>query len=1096
MDIPREREGGKKAPRSLPIDPAEMFARLQNSPIGQRMMLALALPIAGFLVLALWVVMDQQRVADGMRHLHAMTHLATRVSGLVHEIQRERGLSAAFLSSDGRDFGEMQKERHASTDGQALLFSQALEQLPTERFEPRLIERVAQVRGDLLNLPTWRQEAAQLQVATQMQSARYSALIDALLGIVREMHLMGNGAELSRAIYAYVNLMQAKEMAGMERALGATYFSAPQEDVSGRQVSLGWAERQSHFLEQFRFFAVREQAELLQHLLASDNLAEIEHLRASVFMRSPGKALRTAKMVSHWIDLTSWKMDQMKRVEDRVSQDLLDATLRAQEAAERMVWWSGGATLVALVLTLWIAGALARGIIYPIRRLTTAMNRLAAPDARVDAVQVTDHERGDEMGDMARATIVFRDNLVRIAQAEERLKHALIQRLHHKALGSIAQGVVIVDANDRATFVNAAMCAITGYLEEDVLGRPPGFLWTDPQGRNTLWDSAGAPCTLQGKRSDGQLFWYEATVNPVAGSQGEATHRVVVLRDITESRRIEQEMRIAATAFESLHGMIVTDAHGIILRVNRAFTRMTGYMPEEVIGRTPAMFKSGHHDDDFYVSMWQSLADRGAWFGEIWDRRKNGEVYPLLQSISAVRGDDGQVTHYVAAFSDISERKEAEEKIRHLAFYDPLTRLPNRRLLLDRLQQAMVLGERTGNHGALLFIDLDEFKSLNDTLGHDVGDLLLVEVARRLQEAIRASDTAARLGGDEFVVMLEELSADASEAAEQARRVGEKVLVTLNQPYHLAGHELRSTPSIGLTLFEGRKATIDELMRQADLAMYQSKSAGRNALHFFDPQMQAAVFQRVQLDNDLRSSLEQGDFRLHYQPQVDIHGKVVGAEALLRWHHPRRGMVLPGEFIALAEETGFILPLGQWVLETACQQLVEWSEDETTAAWTLSVNVSARQFHEPEFVESVLKRLRTTGAQPSRLRLELTESLMLRDVEEVIAKMEQLKAHGIGFALDDFGTGYSSLTYLRRLPLDSLKIDRSFVRDILTDPNVAAIARSIVVLARDLGLTVVADGVEQTGQFEFLVGQGCGGYQGYLFGRPVPAQELRASASS
>ena len=404
----------------------------------------------------------------------------------------------------------------------------------------------------------------------------------------------------------------------------------------------------------------------------------------------------------------------------------------------------------------------------------------------------------------------------------------------------------------------------------------------------------------------------------------------------------------------------------------------------------------------------------------------------------------------------------------------------------------MVLGERTGNHGALLFIDLDQFKSLNDTLGHDVGDLLLIEVARRLQEAVRASDTAARLGGDEFVVMLEELDKDASEAAEQARLVGEKVLSTLNQPYHLAGHELRSTPS----MFEGRRATIDELMRQADLAMYQSKSAGRNALHFFDPQMQAAVLQRVQLDTDLRNSLEQGDFRLHYQPQVDANGKVIGAEALLRWQHPRRGTVLPGEFIPLSEETGFILPLGQWVLQAACEQLAQWAGDEAMAGLTLAVNVSARQFHQPEFAESVLEVLRTTGANPARLRLELTESLLLDDVESVIAKMVQLKAHGIGFALDDFGTGYSSLTYLRRLPLDLLKIDRSFVRDILTDPNVAAIARTIVALAHSLGLTVVAEGVEQPGQFEFLVDQGCSGYQGYLFGRPVPAQELQASRQS
>lgn len=1072
------------------IDQAVMQVRLQNTPIGQRMALALALPIAGFLFFALWVLAGQQRIANDMRNLRELAELATTVSGLVHEIQRERGMAAAFLGSGGQDFAEVQTARHAYTDAQLSNFHQALDQLVTERFDRRLHWRIADARAQLGQLASWRREAAQLQVTPEVQSARYSAVIYTLIGIVQEMHLLGSGSEMSRAIYAYVNLMQAKELAGMERALGAAYFSSPRVDAVSRQVFVGLTDRQAHFLEQFRFFAARAQAEFLEQALADIKAAEIERMRGIVFRRLPNRQTDSSKNTAHWFEVMSWKIDQIKRVEDHMAQDLIEATHGAEMAAKQTLLWSGGAALVALALTLMFAGALARGIIYPIRRITDAMNRLAAPDASVGTVEVADHERGDEIGEMARATLVFRDNLIRIAQAEERLKNAVILRLHHKALGSISQGVLIVDVQGNATFVNAALCAITGYSEGEILGHPPDFLWTDADGRTTLWDSAGAPCTLPGKRRDGEPFWFEATVSPVLDSQGEATHRVVVLRDITENRRIEQEMRIAATAFESLHGMIVTDANGIILRVNRAFTRMTGYRPEEVIGHTPAMFKSGRHDAAFYVGMWQSLADRGAWFGEIWDRRKNGDVYPLLQSISAVRGDDGQVTHYVAAFSDISERKEAEEKIRHLAFYDPLTRLPNRRLLLDRLQQAMVLGERTGNHGALLFIDLDQFKSLNDTLGHDVGDLLLIEVARRLQEAIRASDTAARLGGDEFVVMLEELSSDAGEAAEQARLVGEKVLTTLNQPYHLAGHELRSTPSIGLTLFEGRRATIDELMRQADLAMYQSKSAGRNALHFFDPQMQAAVLQRVQLDTDLRNSLEQGDFHLHYQPQVDAQGRVIGAEALLRWQHPRRGTVLPGDFIPLAEETGFILPLGQWVLETACRQLAQWAGSEAMAGLTLSVNVSARQFHQPEFAESVLEVLRTTGANPARLRLELTESLMLNDVESVIAKMVQLKAHGIGFALDDFGTGYSSLTYLRRLPLDLLKIDRSFVRDILTDPNVAAIARTIVALAHSLGLTVVAEGIEEAGQFEFLVDQGCGGYQGYLFGRPVPAQDL------
>ena len=385
---------------------------------------------------------------------------------------------------------------------------------------------------------------------------------------------------------------------------------------------------------------------------------------------------------------------------------------------------------------------------------------------------------------------------------------------------------------------------------------------------------------------------------------------------------------------------------------------------------------------------------------------------------------------------------------------------------------------------------------MNDTLGHDVGDLLLIEVARRLQESIRASDTAARLGGDEFVVMLEELAHDATEAAEQARVVAEKVLAALNQTYLLAGHALRSTPSIGVTMFHGLAATTDDLLRQADLAMYQSKSAGRNALCFFDPQMQAVVSERLQLDADLRTSLEEGHFRLHFQAQVDGQGRMTGAEALLRWEHPQRGMVLPGDFIPLAEETGFILPLGDWVLETACQELAQWAASPATAGLSMSVNVSARQFQQPTFVEGVLAVLQSTGANPLRLRLELTESLLLSDAEGAIAKMLELKSHGIGFALDDFGTGYSSLAYLRRLPLDLLKIDRAFVHDILTDPNVAAIARAIVALAHSLGLTVVAEGVEQQGQFDYLVEQGCTGYQGYLFGRPVPAQQLLLSRSS
>jgi diguanylate cyclase (GGDEF)-like protein len=484
--------------------------------------------------------------------------------------------------------------------------------------------------------------------------------------------------------------------------------------------------------------------------------------------------------------------------------------------------------------------------------------------------------------------------------------------------------------------------------------------------------------------------------------------------------------------------------------------------------------------------MWQTLRRDGYWQGEIWNRRKNGEIYPEWLTITAVKNESGAITHHVAAFSDITQRKAAEEEIKHLAFYDPLTRLPNRRLLLDRLHQALAAGARSRRYGALLFIDLDNFKNLNDTLGHDMGDRLLQQVSLRLEECVREEDTVARLGGDEFVVMLEDLSEQTEEAATQAEAVGEKIIASLNRTYPLGEQAHHSTPSIGVTLFLGREAAIDDLLKRADLAMYRAKAAGRNTLRFFDPEMQAAVTAHSALETDLREALRSDQFVLHYQPQVDDTGRMIGAEALVRWQHPQRGLVAPDEFIPLAEETGLILPLGDWVLRTACTHLAAWSTHLETAGLVLAVNVSARQFRQNDFVAQVLGALAAAGADPQRLELELTESLLLDDVENTIAKMNALKAEGVSFSLDDFGTGYSSLAYLKRLPLNQLKIDRSFVRDITTDSNDAVIARTIVALGQSLGLTVIAEGVETEAQREFLVANNCHAFQGYLFGRPEP----------
>lgn len=591
------------------------------------------------------------------------------------------------------------------------------------------------------------------------------------------------------------------------------------------------------------------------------------------------------------------------------------------------------------------------------------------------------------------------------------------------------------------------------------------------------------------KFDDGAVRWLFGDALPQREADGSVLWHGFIT-DISERKRAEEQLRIAASAFESQAGMMIVDANGVILRVNRAFTETTGYSAEETVGQTPRLLKSGRHDPAFYAAMWESILRTGSWQGEIWDRRKNGEIYPKWLTINAVKDADGAVSHYVGMHADISQRKAAEEEIRHLAFYDPLTQLPNRRLMQDRLRQALASSSRTGRVGALFLIDLDNFKSLNDTLGHDKGDQLLQQVAQRLVGCIREGDSVARLGGDEFVVLLEELSADPLEAGTQVETIGGKILATLNQTYLLADFAYHSTSSMGVSLFSGQRKGLDELLKQADLAMYQAKAAGRNRLRFFDPDMQAVVNARAALEADLRAGLENGQFLLYYQPQVSAEGRLMGAEMLLRWQHPERGLVSPDEFIPLAEETGLILPLGSWVLETACVQLVAWASRPDTAYLTLAVNVSAHQFRHPNFAEQTLALLDHTGANPQKLKLELTESLLLDDVEDTIAKMTTLKDRGVGFSLDDFGTGYSSLSYLKRLPLYQLKIDRSFVRDILTDPHDAAIARTIVALGQSLGLAVIAEGVETEGQRDFLGRQGCHAYQGYLFSRPLSLDGL------
>ena len=578
----------------------------------------------------------------------------------------------------------------------------------------------------------------------------------------------------------------------------------------------------------------------------------------------------------------------------------------------------------------------------------------------------------------------------------------------------------------------------------------------------------------------------------ILDEKGEVVRMTGTAQDITERIRIESAMRIAATAFESQEGMIVTDAKGLILRANKAFTIITGYTQNEVIGKNPNILHSGRQDPAFYAEMWERLKKTGEWQGEIWNRRKNGDIYPEHLAITAVKNSEGVVTNYVGTLADITMSKAASDEIHRLAFYDTLTGLPNRRLLYDRLTHAFGFSARSGHDGALLFIDLDNFKTLNDTLGHDIGDLLLKQIADRLTSCVREGDTVARFGGDEFVMMMEDLGGQGIEAAATAETVGNKILYILSQPYQLGKHLYNSTCSIGATLFHNRGASIDDLLKQADIALYQAKAAGRNTLCFFDPDMQESLSSRVALENDLRIAIAEHQFHLYYQVQVDSVGHPWGAEALIRWIHPVRGLISPVQFIPLAEETGLILAIGQWVLETACTQLERWQSDPATRSLTLAVNVSARQFRQDDFVAQVETALQRQTFNPNLLKLELTESLLLNNVDEIIAKMKDLKKLGIQFSLDDFGTGYSSLQYLKLLPLDQLKIDQSFVRDILIDSSDQAIVRTIIAMAQTLNLAIIAEGVETEEQRLLLMGQGCTHYQGYLFGKPVPIEQFQA----